>query len=94
MTQADLFKPLPDGIAPDLVAEFVARADDIRARGFTHYSARTIGEYIRFHRHVEKQGEFKVNNNVFPTLARYYMSLRGCPDFFSTREHYKNREAA
>lgn len=58
-------------------------------RGRRHYSARTIGEYIRHQTmlaEVENEYGFKINNNLFPDLARLYMMMH--PDregFFERR---------
>lgn len=39
-----------------------------------HYSARTIGEYLRHHTAMRDSGsEFKVNDHAWPELARLYM---------------------
>lgn len=66
---------------------FEREALKVRATGREHYSARTIGEYLRHHTLVaQREGEFKINDHVWPDLARLFMqmnqSLRG---FFETR---------
>lgn len=54
---------------------FEREASRIWKRGRKHYSARTIGEWLR-HETAAREGPnehgFKVNNNVFPDLARLY----------------------
>lgn len=68
---------------------FEAEANRIYARGRHHYSARTIGEFIRHETALaaEGDGEWKINNNRFPDLARLYLMLypeRG--GFFDLRD--------
>ena len=66
---------------------FVIQADAVRLSGREYYSARTIAEYLRHHRQIERgEREFIVNNNWVPVMARAYMDLRGCLGFFETRE--------
>jgi hypothetical protein len=53
--------------------EFQRRADRVWAAGRRHYSARTICEVIRHDSAIrELDGEFKINNNRVPDLARIY----------------------
>lgn len=43
------------------------------ARGFKHYSSRTILEFLRHHSAVsEVGGEWKINNNIQPYLPRLF----------------------
>jgi hypothetical protein len=50
---------------------FVAEVRKVKARGFNHYSARTIIESLRHHSALnEKGGEWKLNNNMTPYIAR------------------------
>jgi hypothetical protein len=52
---------------------FVAEAFKIIRRGFTHYSARTIIHVLRHHSALsENGGEFKINNDTSPYLARLF----------------------
>lgn len=52
---------------------FVAEAFKIVRKGFTHYSARTIIHVLRHHSALEeKDGEWKINNNHSPYLARLF----------------------
>lgn len=52
---------------------FVAQAKQIHAKGFKHYSARTIIHVLRHHSALhEHGGEWKINNNHSPYLARLF----------------------
>jgi hypothetical protein len=66
---------------------FEAEANKAWNRGFRHYSSKTIVEYIRHETALyERTGDFKINNNHTPHLARYYQELH--PDragLFETR---------
>lgn len=71
-----LFRP---GFVTWLVANvhvwnaFAREADKVWGRGRRHYSARTIGEVLRHESALrEVGGEWKLNNVVFPDLARLY----------------------
>lgn len=66
---------------------FEFEADKVRERGRRHYSARTIGEYIRHSTALkEKGGAFKVNDHIWPDLARLYLTLHpGAAGFFELR---------
>lgn len=67
---------------------FEWEADRIWARGFRHWSARTIGEYLR-HETALREGNadgWKLNNNILPDLSRLYSLMH--PDrvgFFEER---------
>jgi hypothetical protein len=53
--------------------EFEAQAMRVVMQGRTHYSARTIVEYIRHQTLLaEAGGEFKINNNRVADLARLF----------------------
>lgn len=73
---------------PEVYAEFVRYAKNIRARGFRRYSSQTITAVMRFHSDVDGRPEdkFKVNQNYHPYMARKLMredpSFEG---FFETR---------
>lgn len=56
-------------------------------RGFKHYSARTIVHFLRHHSAMtETSGEWKINNNVSPYLARKFMQkYPSFAGFFETR---------
>ena len=68
---------------------FEIEANKIWNVGYRHYSARTIGEVLRHQTAlVEKPNKLglKLNNNLFPDLARLYMMMH--PDregFFERR---------
>lgn len=52
---------------------FVQEAMRIHAKGFKHYSARTIIHVLRHHSALhEVGGEWKINNNYSPYLARLF----------------------
>ena len=54
---------------------FEREANKVWSRGSRHYSARTIGEYLRHETATREQTnwlQFKLNNNTFPDLARLY----------------------
>jgi hypothetical protein len=75
---------------------FSREAQRVWAAGRRHYSARTIGEYLRHQTAVrEREGEFKVNDWWWPDLARLYMELHPqCRGFFETRVSPASRRAA
>jgi len=53
---------------------FEKLADKLWEAGRRHYSARTIGEKMRFDHSVrEVGGEFKLSNNAIPDLGRLYV---------------------
>lgn len=55
---------------------FREEADKIRATGRSHYSARTIGEWMRHQTALsEAGGIWKINDHVWPDMARLYMAL-------------------
>lgn len=77
----------PKGVPHDVFALFVREADRIRNAGRTHYSARTICEYLRHHATIEAKGrDFVINNNWVPAMSRAYMRMRGCYRFFELRD--------
>lgn len=77
---------------------FEREANTIWERGRRHYSARTIGEYLR-HESALREGpnehEFKLSDWWWPDLARLYMLTH--PDkegFFETRVSPLSKRAA
>jgi len=54
---------------------FKKQADLIWHSGRKHYSARTIIEYLRHETFLRGTGEWKVNNNAAPDMARLYIAL-------------------
>ena len=68
---------------------FEREADLIWNSGRRHWSARTIGEYLRHETAIREGGDgtgFKVNDHAWPSLARIYMLMH--PDregFFERR---------
>lgn len=77
---------------------FAREADRVWNRGRKHYSARTIGEYLRhettLHEGPNELG-FKVNDHWWPDLGRLYMLMH--PDraeFFERRVGQSARRSA
>ena len=66
---------------------FEFEANKMRERGRRHYSARTIGEYIRHSTALrETKPTFKVNDHAWPDCARLYCELNpGAAGFFEIR---------
>lgn len=87
----------PDRYAPDFAAwlvdnwhvwrEFRRQAELIRARGYTHYSARTIIHFLRHHSALAEVSNagWKLNDHWSADLGRLYMDVTGLHDFFETR---------
>lgn len=93
LPQLDLFSPPPttggpDGVPNDVAALFDHLAVQIKARGFTRYSADAILHRIRWHYQIERgQRAFKCNDHWTAPLSRWCM--RKHPElkrFFETRE--------
>jgi hypothetical protein len=69
---------------------FEREANRIWDRGRRHYSARTIGEYLRHESAVREDGDqhgLKLNDHAWPDLSRLYMLVH--PDrfgFFELRD--------
>lgn len=55
---------------PRVWDSFRLLAAQVKARGFTHYSANGLFEVMRWHTSVEGDDQFKVNNNYRPDYAR------------------------
>lgn len=69
---------------------FEREADRVWARGRAHYSARTIGEFIRHETALrEDGGEFKVNDHAWPDCARLYTLLNPDRKLFEFRGERK-----
>ena len=91
----DLFKDdfiewLPKNL--HVFSEFVVQAKYVRkVMRREHYSARTIGEWLRHNSELREAGNgWKLNNNHFPALAR--LSMLAYPEInglFETRESMK-----
>jgi hypothetical protein len=60
---------------PHIYAAFEREALLVRARGFKHYSARTIIHYLRHRTAIgaDPFKNFKVNDHISPTLARDFL---------------------
>lgn len=67
----EFMKWLPDNL--HVWEAFCDQTFAVRKRGFKHYSARTIVHFLRHHSAVvEKSGQWKINNNFSPYLARLF----------------------
>ena len=59
---------------PEVYKGFIKLALQTKAKGFKHYSARTIVHVLRFHSDVSENGtEYKINDHVTPMFARQAM---------------------
>lgn len=56
---------------------FESESNRIYGRGRRHYSARTIGEYLRHETALQAKddGEWKLNDHRWPDLARLYLMV-------------------
>ena len=60
----------------ELFEKFCTEAHRLVERGRSHYSARTITEYLRHHSFVEDNDpNFKINDHIIPKLSRVSMAL-------------------
>ncbi len=60
----------------ELFKRFCSEAHRLVDRGRTHYSARTITEYLRHHSFFEdNDSNFKINDHIIPKLSRVSMAL-------------------
>lgn len=87
---AATFRPdFPEWLDPhfELWEAFEHEANTVWAEGHRHYGARTLWEVMRHHtRHRERSGDWKLNNNRAPDLARLYRLMYPERDgFFETR---------
>lgn len=75
---------------------FEREANRVWNRGRRHYSARTLLEYLRHESALaEAGGEWKLNNNVAPDLARLYgLAHPERAGFFETRLQAGSERAA
>jgi hypothetical protein len=75
---------------------FVVEAAKINSRGFKHYSARTIIHVLRHHSAItEINGEWKINNNYSPYLARLFdLAYPHMAGMFEYRTAYKAEKDA
>lgn len=65
---------------------FKAQADRVWDRGRTHYSARTIIEFLRHETAIaEAGGEYKINDHGTPDLARLYHLIHPERQLFAMR---------
>lgn len=70
---------------------FCLEALKAKSKGFKHYSARTIIEFLRHHTNLrEVSGGFKINNDAVPYMARLFSQLHpSLHDFFEYRKPAK-----
>lgn len=83
----------PEGVPSDVALLFEKLALQLWERGRRRFSADAILHRIRWEFTVERDGEWKCNNNHTSVLARWFQTKH--PDkaeFFETRE--KRKEAA
>lgn len=59
----------------ELWEAFEREANIVWSEGRKHYGARTLWEVMRHHTRHREEGEFKLNNNHAPDLARLYMLM-------------------
>jgi len=65
---------------------FEREADKVWARGRTHYSGRTIIEYLRHETSVrEAGGGWKINDWLTPDFCRLYVKLHSTKTLFEFR---------
>lgn len=78
----------PDGIPADVCQHFERAALELRALGFSRYSADAILHRVRWHMHVERGiCGFKANNNWTAPLARWFLARNPkAAGFFELRE--------
>jgi len=77
------------GLNLHVFAAFVKQAKYVRSvMRRDHYSARTIGEWLRHNSEIREKGNgWKLNNNYFPALARLSMlAYKELEGLFETRE--------
>lgn len=51
---------------------FVKEAIAVANKGFKHYSSKTIIHFLRHHSALSEKGEWKIDNNTSPYLARLF----------------------
>lgn len=97
--QPDLFSaappraPFPDGIPLDVGTLFEKFALELVRSGRKRYSARAIIHRIRWHYHVERGIDFKVNDHCSTPLARWFHETYPQHNgFFETRERREENE--
>ena len=68
-------------------SSFAYQANAAWNKGIRHYSARTIGEYLRHHSALsDSSTDFKLNDAIWPDFARLYMLVHPEREgFFETR---------
>ena len=96
---SDLFTPeflefLPENV--HVYEAFEREARRIVARGFKHYSSKTIIEVLRHHSALEQVGgAWKLNNNTTPYLSRLFALMNPAnADLFAFRVAKAGRGSA
>ncbi|MCA1458051.1 hypothetical protein I6F35_33500 [Bradyrhizobium sp. BRP22] len=76
----------PEGVRPDVASLFERLALQLWAKGRRRFSADAILHRIRWEFTVERDGEWKCNNNHTSVLARWFIANHpDKADFFETR---------
>lgn len=72
MFAVEFLEWLPDNL--HIWEGFAENAINIKLRGYKHYSARTIVEFLRHHTALKQNsgGEWKINDHHVPYLARLF----------------------
>lgn len=94
MNSAPLFEwsppasPYPDGVPVEVCRLFEKLANDLRANGYTRFSADAILHRIRWEMNVDRGDRaFKINNDHAAPLARWFLARNpSASKFFELRE--------
>jgi hypothetical protein len=69
---------------------FCQEALKAKTKGFNHYSARTIIEFLRHHTNLrEASGGFKINNDAVPYMARLF-----CKQYPHAHDLFEHRSSS
>jgi hypothetical protein len=69
---------------PQVWERFAAMADELRSKGYRHYSHDTLISVIRFQHDIKTNGvPFKIANEQKAFYGRMYVKERECIGFFS-----------
>jgi len=58
---------------PHIYEAMRASALDLRRRGWKHYGAKSVFEFLRFHTSVQASADYKLNNDYTSRYARLLM---------------------
>lgn len=76
----------PSGVSVEVAALFEDLALQVWGRGYRHFSADAILHRIRWEFTIERDGEWKCNNNHTASLARWFLKRHpGMAGFFALR---------